>query len=112
MDLLTQPQSAEFTGLSQRSLERHRRAGTGPKFVRLGRRVFYRRADLEAWVAECTYGSTSEANSEAPRRVGRAVAKSADKNADPSAQASEKFSHPRHPLPGEATPIESRSGNA
>jgi predicted DNA-binding transcriptional regulator AlpA len=65
MDLLTQRQAAEFTGLSQRTLERHRCTGIGPKFVRLG---FYRRADLEAWIANCTYGSTSEADSKTGRR--------------------------------------------
>jgi predicted DNA-binding transcriptional regulator AlpA len=67
MDLLTQQQTAEVTRLSGRTLERHRWAGTGPKFVRLGRRVFYRRADLEAWIAECTCRSTSEADRAAAR---------------------------------------------
>jgi predicted DNA-binding transcriptional regulator AlpA len=60
MDLLTQYETAEATRLSERTLERHRLAGTGPKFVRLGRRVFYRRNDIEVWVAECTCRSTSE----------------------------------------------------
>ena len=66
MDLLTQPQAAELTRLSGRTLERHRLAGTGPKFVRLGRRVLYRRDDLEQWLIECTYRSTSEADAARP----------------------------------------------
>jgi len=48
---------------SERTLERHRIAGTGPKFVRLGRRIVYRRADLEAWADENTFCSTSEVRS-------------------------------------------------
>jgi hypothetical protein len=62
MDLLTQPEAAEVTRLSERTLERHRLAGTGPAFVRLGRRIFYRREVLEAWIANCTCRSTSEAD--------------------------------------------------
>jgi len=62
MDLLTQPETAGETRLSERTLERHRLAGTGPKFVRLGRRVFYRRRDVEDWIAHCTSLSTSEAH--------------------------------------------------
>jgi predicted DNA-binding transcriptional regulator AlpA len=57
---LPQPEASAFLRLSERTLERHRIAGTGPKFVRLGRRIVYRRADLEAWVDENTFRSTSE----------------------------------------------------
>ena len=71
MDLLTQRQTAELTRLSGRTLERHRLAGTGPKFVRLGRRILYRRDDIEAWIADCTCSSTSEAEA---RAAGREVA--------------------------------------
>jgi predicted DNA-binding transcriptional regulator AlpA len=60
MDLLTQHEAADATRLSERTLERHRLTGTGPKFVRLGRRVFYRRQDVEAWIIDCTRQSTSE----------------------------------------------------
>ena len=68
MDLLTQPETAEETRLSERTLERHRLAGTGPKFVRLGRRVLYRLADVEEWIAENICRSTSEADAMAVRR--------------------------------------------
>ena len=62
MDLLTQPETAEKTRLSERTLERHRLTGTGPKFVRLGRRIFYRREDVAEWIAANLCRSTSEAD--------------------------------------------------
>ena len=62
MNLLTQQEAAEATRLSPRTLERHRLAGTGPKFVRLGRRVLYRREDVEEWIAANICRSTSEAD--------------------------------------------------
>ena len=60
---LPQQEASAFLRLSERTLERHRIAGTGPKFVRLGRRIVYRRADLEAWADENTFRSTSEVRS-------------------------------------------------
>ena len=60
---LPQSEASGFLRLSERTLERHRIAGTGPKFVRLGRRIVYRRADLEAWADENTFCSTSEVRS-------------------------------------------------
>jgi len=57
---LTQTEAAEFLRLSPRTLERHRVAGTGPRFVKAGRRVLYRHEDLEAWATANTFTSTSE----------------------------------------------------
>jgi predicted DNA-binding transcriptional regulator AlpA len=58
--LLTQRQTALLLRLSERTLERHRVAGTGPLFVRAGRVVRYRESDLEAWIGSRVVGSTSE----------------------------------------------------
>jgi predicted DNA-binding transcriptional regulator AlpA len=58
--LLNQRQAAHILRLSVRTLERHRVAGTGPRFVRLGRLVRYREADLADWVREGLRFSTSE----------------------------------------------------
>ncbi len=58
---LTQSEVAALVRLSSRTLERHRLAGTGPEYVKLGRRVVYRRASVEAWAAANTFSSTSEA---------------------------------------------------
>jgi predicted DNA-binding transcriptional regulator AlpA len=57
---LTQREVAEHLRLSERTLERHRVAGTGPAFVKLGRRVVYRREDIERWADARTHQSTSE----------------------------------------------------
>lgn len=51
-DLLTTDEAGTFLRLSRPTLERRRLAGEVPAFVRLGRRIYYRRADLEAWLAE------------------------------------------------------------
>ena len=58
--LLNQQQAAQLLGLSVRTLERHRVAGTGPRFTRLGRLVRYRRCDLVDWVDSNLRSSTSE----------------------------------------------------
>lgn len=36
-------------GLSPETVKRWRRTGDGPKFIRVGRHVRYRLADVEAW---------------------------------------------------------------
>lgn len=58
---LTQKEAAYVLRLSERTLERHRLTGTGPKFVKAGRRVLYRVSDVEAWLNSRTFASTSEA---------------------------------------------------
>jgi predicted DNA-binding transcriptional regulator AlpA len=48
--LLTPDEAAAWLRSSERTLERWRGEGAGPRFVRLGRRVVYRLADLETWI--------------------------------------------------------------
>jgi predicted DNA-binding transcriptional regulator AlpA len=60
MTLLTQREAATLLQLSERTLERFRVSGTGPKFVRLGRSVRYSLSEIEAFIASRTVGSTSE----------------------------------------------------
>ena len=55
-----QNEAARYLRLSPRTLERHRVAGTGPRFTKLGRRVVYALAELDAWAVARTYTSTSE----------------------------------------------------
>ena len=50
-----------------RTLERHRVAGTGPRFCRLGRLVRYRECDLDDWVSRSLRTSTSEIPESAPQ---------------------------------------------
>ncbi len=60
--LIRQEEAARLLGVSPRALEAWRYRGGGPKFIRIsGRCIRYRRADLQAWIAERERHSTSEA---------------------------------------------------
>jgi len=54
-ELLDTRQAALFLGRSEALLKRLRTTARGPRFLRIGTgtlpRVYYRRADLEAWAA-------------------------------------------------------------
>lgn len=56
---LTQFETAEFLRISERTLERWRVEGNGPRFRRFGRRVVYAKSDIEAWADGRCYQSTS-----------------------------------------------------
>ncbi len=58
---LTQDQLAARLDLSQRTLERMRNAGSGPRFAKTGKKILYRLQDVEAWLAERSFSSTAEA---------------------------------------------------
>ena len=58
--LLSQREAAIALRLSERTLERARTTGLGPKFVKAGRRVLYRQSDLDDWIAANVMASTSE----------------------------------------------------
>lgn len=49
--LLTRDEAAAFLGVSVSCLAHWSSAGAGPTFARLGRRTWYRIADLNDWVA-------------------------------------------------------------
>ena len=53
-------EAAALLKSNARTLERWRSTGTGPSFVKVGRRVAYRRSDLERWLAQHTRQHTSE----------------------------------------------------
>ena len=57
---MIQAEAADYLRVSERTLERWRVLGGGPKFRKFGRRVVYGTADLEAWADERVAGSTSE----------------------------------------------------
>ena len=57
---LTQSETAKLLRLSERTLERYRVSGFGPRFVKAGRRVLYRPADIEAWTDQRTFSNTAE----------------------------------------------------
>jgi predicted transcriptional regulator len=65
---LTQQQLATRLNISQRSLERMRQDGTGPRFSKAGRKVLYATTDIEAWLIEQSFTSTAEARHAISRR--------------------------------------------
>ena len=60
MNLLSQREAATMLGLSPRTLERFRCTGFGPAYRKPGRRVLYRPADLDTWIASSVRHSTSD----------------------------------------------------
>jgi predicted DNA-binding transcriptional regulator AlpA len=53
-------EAARLLGLSHRTLERYRVSGTGPKYSKIGRRVFYAIGDLKEWAERRARRSTSD----------------------------------------------------
>ena len=64
--LLRTEEAARWLGLSGRTLEKHRCCGTGPAYRKLGGRVVYVLADLEAWVDQGVRRSTAQRGLAAP----------------------------------------------
>lgn len=61
LDLLTPQEAAEVLRLrTHRTMERWRTEGTGPSFVRIGRRVAYTRRALKTFVESNIRNTTSD----------------------------------------------------
>jgi predicted DNA-binding transcriptional regulator AlpA len=61
-ELLTPRQAAEYLGLAEATLQRQRTDGTGPQFLKLGKRkIAYRPRDLTAWIEGRVAQSTADA---------------------------------------------------
>jgi excisionase family DNA binding protein len=54
------PEAARYLGISARTLEGWAVRGGGPRMLKLGSRVVYRRRDLDAWLAARERASTSD----------------------------------------------------
>jgi len=59
---LSASQAAKLLGLASSTLAKLRLNGNGPVYCKLGRRVVYRRADLEDWLQSRTTRDTSDAD--------------------------------------------------
>jgi predicted DNA-binding transcriptional regulator AlpA len=51
-ELLTIEEVSEATRLPINTLYHYRATGQGPKSAKLGRRVMYRRVDVETWITQ------------------------------------------------------------
>src|SRR6185312_15217515 len=58
--VMTPPQAARYIGLSVATLAKARCWGGGPVYLRLGRKIAYARADLDAWLAARRAKNTSD----------------------------------------------------
>jgi hypothetical protein len=57
---LNSEQAGAYLNLSPRTLEKLRTIGGGPRFRKLGRRIVYKVADLDAWAESRACDSTSD----------------------------------------------------
>jgi hypothetical protein len=57
-------QAAEYLNVTTGWLANLRTTGDGPPYVKLSRRVYYRRADLDAWINACVLTPASSAGTE------------------------------------------------
>lgn len=59
--LLDERALAAYLGLTRRAVQAWRLRGGGPKFIKVGRSVRYRPADIEDWLSAREFENTSEA---------------------------------------------------
>lgn len=50
LDLIPEKEYAAARGVCIRTVQRDRALRTGPAFVKLGRKIYYRKAAIEAWL--------------------------------------------------------------
>ena len=62
-ELFRSPRAAEYLTLSKQTLETWRTQGRGPKYLKIGRSVVYRRSDLDEWANTQARQSTHEDSS-------------------------------------------------
>jgi hypothetical protein len=60
-ELISPTDVAAWLGITTGALANNRSAGKGPRYVKLGKHVFYRRPDVQAWVDANVRQSTCEA---------------------------------------------------
>lgn len=69
--MLRTKQAADYIGLQETTLEAWRCRGGGPIFLKLGKAVRYRQADLDAFIESRLRRNTSERGDQANRRADR-----------------------------------------
>ena len=62
-------EAAKVLGLAPSNLAKLRLSGGGPIYCKLGRRVVYRRDDLEAWLESRVASYTSDADARLPKSL-------------------------------------------
>lgn len=67
--IFTAKDIAAYRHVSENALAVERHRGDGPRYLKLGGRVFYRAADLETWIAENTITPPRSAEQQAKATV-------------------------------------------
>jgi hypothetical protein len=65
MPLYDNPSAAKYLLVSESWLNKSRLTGRGPAYLKIGAKVVYQQADLDAWLASCRRTSTSASKMEA-----------------------------------------------
>jgi hypothetical protein len=73
--------AAAFTGLARATLAKLRCIGGGPEYLKLGRKVVYRRVDLANWLNLRRVANTTQAIISLPRRLTDTCSKAAERSA-------------------------------
>jgi excisionase family DNA binding protein len=60
VEFLTPKQAAGYLCVSKSYLDKLRVYGGGPNFLRFGRKILYRKSELNLWAAEHSFSSTSQ----------------------------------------------------
>ncbi len=71
--------AATFTGLAVATLAKLRCVGGGPEYLKLGRKVIYRRSDLTSWLNARRVANTTQAAISLPPRLTDACGKAAER---------------------------------
>lgn len=67
-ELLTARESADYRRTSIRTQDRERAEGRGPRYVRINSRIYYRRSDVDAFIAaHLVGGERDDAETDGPR---------------------------------------------
>ena len=59
-EVVNEKVAAKLVGMSVKTLQNHRYLGLPPTYVKLGKSIRYRVADLQAYLDECTVMSREE----------------------------------------------------
>ena len=63
--LLNTAEAAEVLRIAAITLHRWRNSGKGPPYIEMGRKIYYRRADLDRWIEEQQRQPQARANTAA-----------------------------------------------
>jgi excisionase family DNA binding protein len=58
--LMTVKETAVYLRVSKSFLDKARLTGEGPVFIRVGRKILYRRSVIDAWLMQRQFASTSQ----------------------------------------------------